>query len=385
VELDVALAQDRRAQEWTRRHMPLLTASIDASAAAPASRRLAVCLHLEPKTAVLLGLLAARGVTITATGSPGTTQDATVAGLRAAGVTVFGSRSDDEPQHRRNVEQVLDCDPHLILDNGADLCRGWLRRPGAGRALIGATEETTTGAAALRALPEPPPFPVVVINESPLKLLVENEHGVGHTIVQGFLNATNLMLPGTRAVVVGYGPCGKGVATTLARLGARVAVADPDPYRALEAFLQGHRVGPLPELLRERSIVFLATGRPGVIGTSELAAAADGTILAGVGHFPVEVDAEALAEESERTEELGIRGIERTVHHLRDGRQVVILDRTRMINLTAALGNPIEAMDLGLTLQVRSLAELATGALQPQVQSVPAHLDKTSQPPFSKP
>src|SRR5690606_14508095 len=102
-------------------------------------------------------------------------------------------------------------------------------------AFLGATEETTTGGRRLRERDLQADFPVIVINDSYLKLLVENEFGVGQSIVQGFMNATNAMLPGTRATVVGYGPCGKGVAETLQRLGARVSVADTDPYRALEA------------------------------------------------------------------------------------------------------------------------------------------------------
>jgi adenosylhomocysteinase len=193
--------------------------------------------------------------------------------------------------------------------------------------------------------------------------------------VQGFLNATNLMVPGMRAAVLGYGPCGKGVADTLARLGARVSVCDTDPMRALQAILDGHRVGPATEVLAGAQAVFTATGAPGVVGEAELAALADGAVVAGVGHFAWEINADALRAATVRTVEYGEPG-RRTGHVLAGGREVVVLDRGRMLNLTAANGNSIQAMDLGLTLQVRSLAAVAAGGLATGVQPVPGPVER---------
>ncbi|MGW7428866.1 adenosylhomocysteinase [Streptomyces sp. NPDC054861] len=360
--------------DWALRHMPLLTSTVRRHAAALAGKRIAMCLHVEPKTAALVALLREAGAEVTLTGSPGTTQDDTADALRAVGTTVFGRRDDGLSEHRRNIDRVLGCDPHLILDNGGDLTVAALTRGGLPH-LIGGTEETTTGGLRLRALPAPPPFPVVVINDSRLKLLVENEHGVGQSVVQGFMNATNLMLPGARATVVGYGPCGLGTANTLARLGARVAVAETDPYRALEAVMHGHQVGDLATLLPRTRLLFLATGHPAVIGPDALDVLADGTIIAGVGHQPWELDADALAARTASVTRYGSAGDERAVHRLRDGREITVLTGTRMINLTAAKGNPIQAMDLGLTLQARSLAAVATLPLTPGVQPIPADVD----------
>lgn len=359
---------------WAARHMPLLTETVRRQAADFAGRRIAMCLHIEPKTAVLVGLLAEAGAEVTLTGSPGTTQDDTADALRAAGITVFGARSDDESTHLENIDRVLACDPHLLLDNGADLIAGVMAAGGL-PGLLGATEETTTGGLRLQGWRTPPPFPVVVINDSRLKLLVENEFGVGQSVVQGFMNATNLMVPSARATVVGYGPCGRGVANTLARLGARVAVAETDPYRALEALMNGHEVGTLAELLRRTQLVFLATGHPSVLDGPALDVLADGAVIAGVGHLPWELDTDALRERTASVTKIGESGDERAIHRLHDGRELVVLAGTRMINLTAAKGNPIQAMDLGLTLQARSLAAVATTSLRPGAQPVPAAVD----------
>ncbi|MFF4792913.1 adenosylhomocysteinase [Streptomyces sp. NPDC001276] len=362
---------------WAARHMPLLASTMQRYKEAFAGRRIGICLHIEPKTAVLVSYLAQAGADIVLTGSPGTTQEDTADALRDYGVTVVGHRSDTLDQHRRNIAQVIDAQPDLLLDNGADLIEAVLARGGL-PGLVGATEETTTGGLRIRSWATPPPFPVVVINDSRLKLLVENEFGVGQSVVQGFMNATNLMLPGAHATVVGYGPCGRGVADTLARLGARVSVADTDPYRALEAVMAGHRVGDLCELLPQTQYLFLATGHARVIGAAEVGALRDGTLITGVGHMPWELDADALAEQTVSVHRSGPSGQERVVHRLRDGREIIVLADTKMINLTAAKGNPIQAMDLGLTLQARSLAAVAGGdpSLVHGTQAVPAPIDR---------
>ncbi|WP_410626053.1 adenosylhomocysteinase [Amycolatopsis sp. cmx-8-4] len=359
---------------WALKHMPLTTAAVEEHRALLAGRRLAMCLHVEPKTAALVALLARAGVDVTLTGSPGTTHDDVADDLRAIGVKVHTRRADDDADHARNVAKVLENEPDLTLDNGADLTLSLLES-GTPAGCLGGTEETTTGGRRLRERPGGVTHPVVVINDSRLKLLVENEFGVGQSVVQGFLNATNLMVPGMRAAVLGYGPCGKGVADTLARLGARVAVCDTDPMRALQAILDGHRVGVAEEVLEDAQAVFTATGAPGVVGAAELAALPGGAVLAGVGHFAWEIDAEALRTATVRTIEYGDPG-RRTGHVLTGGREIVVLDHGRMLNLTAADGNSIQAMDLGLTLQVRSLAAVCAGGLAPVVQPVPAAVER---------
>ncbi|MFI5608644.1 adenosylhomocysteinase [Amycolatopsis sp. NPDC051903] len=361
------------ATTWALKHMPLTAQAVAELTPVLAGKRLAMCLHVEPKTAALVTLLVRAGVDVRLTGSPGTTQDDVADALAELGVAVFTRRSDGEAEHAENVRRVLDVEPDLTLDNGGDLTIELLNR-GVPVNYLGGTEETTTGGLRLRETPRELGRPVVVINDSRLKLLVENEFGVGQSVVQGFLNATNLMVPGLRAAVLGYGPCGKGVADTLSRLGARVSVCDVDPMRALEAILNGHRVGAAAEVVANARLVFTATGHPGVLGAAELAALRDGAVLAGVGHFAWEIDRAALAAQTKNTVEYG-EPSRRTGYVLNDGREIVLLDQGRMLNLTAANGNSIQAMDLGLTLQARSLGAVGAGGLAARVQPVPADVE----------
>jgi adenosylhomocysteinase len=138
--------------------------------------------------------------------------------------------------------------------------------------------------------------------------------------------------------------------------------------------LNGHRVGTAAEIVSDARLVFTATGHANVLGAEELAALPDGVVLAGVGHFAWEIDRAALAARTVRTVEYGAPS-RRTGHVLDDGRELVLLDEGRMLNLTAANGNSIQAMDLGLTLQARCLAAVAAGGLAPTVQSVPATVE----------
>lgn len=355
---------------WAAQNMPLL---LDTDLAPLNGLRIAICLHIEPKTAVLCALLIEAGAEVWLTGSPGTTRQDVADWLATLGVHVHAAADDDAPR----IDDVLAGDPHLVLDNGADLIRTLLDK-GLPAHFLGGTEETTTGALLLRQREDQPEFPVIVINDSYLKLLVENRWGVGQSVVQGFMNATNRMIPGTRATVVGYGPCGRGVAQTLRQLGARVGVADQDPYRRLEAALDGHQVGVLDALLADTDLLFLATGQPDVITDEGIAALPDNSVIAGVGHYPWELDLRRLGPPTGLAVQDG--SARQTALHETyeqpDGRRITVLAQTRMINLVSAGGNPIEAMDLGLTLQARSLALVATGAAAPGVQGVPQELDR---------
>src|SRR4051812_48238870 len=159
--------------------MPLLAALRDEYAAERPleGRRLGMCLHVEPKTAVLVEVLLAGGCEIALTGSPATTDDGTAAFLGGLdGIAVWAARADDAAAHASHIERILDWGPDLLLDNGADLIAGTVERR---LAVTAATEETTSGANRLKMeLSERVPFPVVVIDDSPLKRLIENTYGV---------------------------------------------------------------------------------------------------------------------------------------------------------------------------------------------------------------
>lgn len=165
---------------WIRSRMPLLAALRDELAATRpfAGRTIGVSLHLEPKTAVLVEILAAGGAGIVGTGNHGSTQDDVVAALRASGVDLFGRRDDTLADHRANLERTLAARPDMLLDNGADLALGAVEH-GFAREVVGGTEETTSGGFRLREHGVAVPFPVVVINDSRIKAIGENRHAVG--------------------------------------------------------------------------------------------------------------------------------------------------------------------------------------------------------------
>lgn len=339
---------------WAELHLRLLNRLRQSWLATKpfANITIGICLHVEPKTAVLCSVLQDGGAEIVITGSPGTTQDDVAAALESTGVKVFTKNQDDAAAHLENIRRVLEFKPHLLLDNGADLIAMLIESPTEHR-VFGATEETTTGGNRLREqLQGSVPFPVIVINDSPLKLIMENEHGVGPTIIEGFMHATNMLVPSRRYTVFGYGSVGRGIARCLRALGGRVRVVEPDPIRALEAALDGMRVTNIDEAFADSNVFFTATGRPGVITAERIAQLPDGAILANAGHFSWEIDVSELkrqATSSERPNEV----IE--VFTLSDGRRIILLAGGEMLNLAGGGGNPIETMDLGLTLQARSL------------------------------
>jgi adenosylhomocysteinase len=365
--------------EWIRSRMRLLAAVREQFAATRPfeGHRIGMSLHIEPKTAVLLETLSAGGAEIVGTGNHGSTQDDVVAYLQNQGMTLFGRRDDTLEQHHKNVASVLDATPDILLDNGADLAAGIVAR-GAGATLIGGTEETTSGGDRLRAeLLGKVPFPVIVINDSLLKQLGENKHAVGQSVVESFMRITNLMIPGRRFVVVGYGWCGRGVAQYLRALGGKVAVAEVDELKAFEAALDGFRVDTADGLAEWGEVFITATGRANVLTMSAIERMTDGAILANCGHFPWEIDTASL-----RTAATATRAIDDTIERvdLPNGRHVILIAGGRMFNLagTAPKGNSLDSMDLGFLLQVLSLERVATGAssLVPGAQPVPDDLER---------
>jgi adenosylhomocysteinase len=369
------LEQGQRRVRWTEQHMRLLGRLREQFRQEQpfAGLTIGMCLHVEPKTAVLCGVLQAGGAKVVITGSPGTTKDDTAAALRHAGMTVYGRQSDTITQHQENIRAVLTHWPGLLLDNGADLVAGYLGNP-AWRVIAG-TEETTTGANRLRGeLQGRATWPIIVINDSPLKLIMENEHGVGPSMIEGFMRETNLLVQSRGFVVFGYGSVGRGIARRLRVLGGQVTVVEPDAVRALEAVLDGMRVLPLEEVLGAGEVFFTATGRPAVIAGASFDRLPDGAILANAGHFSWEIDVAELRQRAVSVERFR-EWVE--VFTLADGRRVTLLARGEMLNLAGGGGNPIETMDIGFSLQVLSLAYLVKHhqRMPPGPQPVPAEIN----------
>ena len=358
VESPALAGEGERVLEWTRLNMPLLRGLRERfTADRPlAGRRIGMCLHVEAKTAVLIEVLRAGGAELVVTGSPATTDDRIAAHLAGdPGIRMYARKADTTADHHEHVARVLESAPDLLLDNGADLIAETVGA--AATRVVAATEETTSGRHRLLGeLAGRIAFPVVVINDSPIKLLFENEHGIGPAVVDGFMRATNGLVAAKTFTVVGFGSCGRSLARTLRRLGASVIVVERDPIRALEAAFEGMRVMPVERAVGESDVVITVTGRPDAVTADTFELLRDRTVLANVGHFATEIDVPGLERLATSRRQLK-DDVEEFV--LPDGRTVYLLARGEMLNLAAASGHQIQIMDLGFALQAHSLRALS--------------------------
>jgi adenosylhomocysteinase len=357
---------------WTRRHMPTLVDTLDEFATTQPfdGITLGFRLHLEPKTAVLIEALLAGGARIVAMGNEGTTQFGTAEILAEMGCEVLDRPGQGPDATADHLAQIAAAEPQLVLDNGAELIVACLDNQ---RLPVGATEETTSGAFSLRENHAGDVgFPVIVINDSPLKSIVENKHGVGESVVDTIVRVTNMSLHKKRVAVYGYGWCGRGIALYAERRGADITVYEIDPILALEAAMDGFDVADSSQIPVDAEIVITATGRPGAVNAATIEQLRDGVLLANAGHIDTEIAVAGLEQIAP--------GIELSPslkrHELPSGKTVFCIADGKIVNLAAhgGIGNPIEAMDLGLTLQARSLATLVAPdhAVEPGPQPVPA-------------
>ena len=334
-------------------------------------------IHLEPKTVALLLTLKAGGAHVVSTGNLNSTQPGAVDYLRRAGVTVIGEPTRDPVERAGHVDEVLAAEPQLILDNGGDMFVRYLDHPYAG--LLGGTEETTSGRARLAALRAAIAKPVLVINDSPIKQFAENRHAVGQSVVESFLRITNRATNGRRVTVFGYGACGQGVALNFRNNHAIVSVVEIDSVARLEALFDGFAVPDRDEALREAQIVITVTGARDVITAQDLALLLDDVVLANAGHFPLEIDVDGFLASPDVADrgayEEGIRTL-----RLADGRRIHLLGEGHMVNLAGPrpLGNSIESMDLGFSLQARCLEAVANRSVGAEscVVPVPRAIDE---------
>ena len=343
---------------WARGNMPILRGIKERFAVERPfdGFKIGICLHVEAKTGVWLEALQAGGAEIAITGSPGTTQDEVAAAMVTEyGINVFSWRSETYDEHIENAISVLETQPDLIADNGADLHHLLYegdRFNALRKSIVGATEETTTGANRLREEIQQPDFSTLVINDTLAKRIVENRYGVGISVVDGIMRSTNLLLGGKKIAVIGYGYCGLGVAHRLRGTGAHVTVVDKDPLTQLEAHLEGFNTAALEDAIAVADLVVTVTGRQGVLSAEHFEKMQDGVILCNAGHFEFEMDIASL-----RSMAKEVRSLRPNIdcYTLASGKEIFLLARGNPINLAAGDGNPIEVMDLGLALQSLSL------------------------------
>ncbi|RIX30639.1 adenosylhomocysteinase [Amnibacterium setariae] len=366
--LDSAAARLDRA----RARMPATAAAVAALGDRLAGVRIGVSLVLEPKTAVLALLLAEAGAEVALFAFAAETDDAVAAELRARGVAVHASAGATPAEERRHALALLDGRPQLLVDDGAHVVRlAHAERPDVVAGLLGAAEETTSGVGPLRAMAADGALrvPVIAANDAVTKTFFDNRHGTGETCVLAIARTLDDDLSASRAVVVGFGPVGEGVAERLRVLGARVVVVEVDPRRELAARFAGYATAPLLDAVTDADLVVSATGAARTVDERVLAACAEDAVVAVAGGAPEEVlpPARAVRERiAPHVERLRLPG----------GRSVRLLAGGDCVNIVAGEGNPIDVMDLSFAVQAAALGALLEGGLAPGVHVLPDAADR---------
>jgi adenosylhomocysteinase len=353
---DINLAEKGRLRiEWAERNMPVLRLIRERfQKEKPLSGvNIAACMHVTTETANLMLTLKAGGAnTALCASNPLSTQDDVTACLvKDHEVSVFAIKGEDNTTYYDHINATLDIEPHITMDDGADLVSTiHQERQGLAEKVIAGTEETTTGVIRLRSLEKQGKllFPLIAVNDSDTKHLFDNRYGTGQSTIDGILRATNILLAGSTMVIAGYGWCGRGVAMRAKGGGARVIVTEVDPVRAIEAVMDGYTVMPMDEAAPLGDLFVTLTGDINVIRKEHFETMKDGAIVANSGHFNVEIDIPTLKKMAEKQRIVRDFVEEYT---LKDGREIYLLGEGRLINLVAAEGHPACVMDMSFANQ----------------------------------
>ncbi|HJE20933.1 MAG TPA: adenosylhomocysteinase [Bifidobacterium pullorum] len=367
------------AMDYAQEHMPVtaallktLTGETDLDGV-----RIAVCLILEPKTAVLLRLLQAAGATVGVYCEPESTDQRVADQLRREGIMVQADAGWTAEQAHQGALRLLDeIRPQIIIDDGASFARlAALERPQLLDDLVGVSEETTSGVRAFEAMRDAGAltFPVIAVNDSILKTGFDNAHGTGETCVttmQDILGAR--AFDGARVTVVGYGPVGRGFAMRIRALGAQVTICDTNPVAALRAVFDGFAATDIDEALPQSDIVVSATGVRHTIALEHLRRMRQGAALAVIGGIANEIALDDIpgfhGEPGTRIRDLAVP----------EGPVIRLLAEGDGVNYTAGGGNPIEIMDLSFAVQVSAVDYLwrTRGTLAPGLHRLNADADR---------
>jgi len=380
---DATLAEGgRRRIEWAEREMPVLRQIRERFEKERPLQglRLSACLHVTTETANLANTLHLGGADLVLTASnPLSTQDDVAASLVSHfEIPTFAIKGEDNVTYYKHIAAALDHQPHVTMDDGADLVSTLHKsRRELLKNVIGGTEETTTGVIRLRAMAADGAlaFPVIAVNDASTKHFFDNRYGTGQSTIDGIVRATNILLAGRTFVVAGYGWCGRGLANRARGMGANVVVTEVEPLSALEAVMDGFRVMPMDEAAQVGDIFVTVTGDINVIDQQHFEVMKDGAIVANSGHFNVEINLPVL-EKLSRDKRL-VRPFVET-YTMADGREINILGEGRLINLAAAEGHPASVMDMSFANQALGVEYLVKNAsrLEKKVFGVPPEIDR---------
>jgi len=250
---------------------------------------------------------------------------------------------------------------------------GWFTKTKA--AIQGVSEETTTGVHRLYDLHKNGqlPFPAINVNDSVTKSKFDNKYGCKESLVDGIRRATDTMMAGKVAVVMGYGDVGKGSAASLAGAGARVIVTEVDPICALQAAMDGFQVTTLDDVVETADIFVTTTGNKDVIRIEHMRKMKDMAIVGNIGHFDNEIQVASLKNHKWTNIKEQVDMIE-----MPNGHRLILLSEGRLLNLGNATGHPSFVMSASFTNQVLAQIELFTKGdeYQPGVYILPKHLDE---------
>ncbi|MFH1126950.1 MAG: adenosylhomocysteinase [archaeon] len=338
--------------------------------------RIGMALHVTKETAVLVRTLIAGGAQVAITGcNPLSTQDDVAAALAKEGVEVYAKRGVDTKEYYEFIHRIINTKPHITIDDGCDLVSEiHLKFPQLIPSIIGGAEETTTGVIRLHAMEKDKAlkYPMVAVNDSKTKHLMDNYIGTGQSAIDGILRATSILISGKTFVVVGYGPCGKGVAARANGMLANVVVCEVDAFRALQAHYDGFRVMPMEDATKIGDVFVTVTGDKHVIRTEHMKNMKDGAIVANAGHFDLEIDLKGLEKISKK------RNIRANMdEYTLNGKRLFVLGEGRLVNLACAEGHPSEVMSMSFMNQALACEYLAKnkGSLKPQVYKLPDEVD----------
>lgn len=342
--------------------------------------KMAACLHVTAETANLMRTLKAGGADIVLCASnPLSTQDDVAASLvRDYEIPVFAINGEDKETYYKHLNAVLDTEPQVTMDDGADLISllHSERKEQAGK-IIGSLEETTTGVIRLKALEREGKLqlPVVAVNDAMVKHFFDNRYGTGQSTLDGIIRATDILLAGKTIVVAGYGWCGRGFAMRAKGMGANVIVTEIDSVKAIEAIMDGFRVMPMTQASKEADLICTLTGDVSVVDKRHFEVMKDGCIVCNSGHFDVEINIPALKDMSKNVNKDVRNFVDEYI--MEDGRKIYILADGRLINLVAAEGHPACVMDMSFAAQALSSEHVAKkkGQLEKKVHNVSSGID----------
>jgi len=379
---DISLAENGQKRiDWAFMNMDVLNSIQDRFEKEKPlkGKTIGACLHVTTETANLAITLKKGGADVYLCASnPLSTQDDVAAALvKYYDIPVFAINGEDKDTYYTHLNAVLDAEPQITMDDGADLVstiHG--KRQYMADSILGSTEETTTGVIRLKSMERDGVllFPVVAVNDADTKHMFDNRYGTGQSTLDGIIRATNRLIAGSIFVVAGYGWCGKGLASRAKGMGANVVVTETNPLMALEAVMDGFRVMPMIEAAKIGDFFCTVTGDAHVLRKEHFEVMKDGAIVANSGHFDIEINVEQLREMAVSTK--GIRDFVKE-YKMPNGNRIYLLSEGRLVNLSAAEGHPSSVMDMSFANQALSAEYIVENheKLGKQVYKVPKSID----------